>query len=186
MTVADGRTGARADGASAPDFPALWDEALTYEAFLATAKEHVALWQTLRKTATLPDDVPLALPPGAERRLLVLNADWCSDAASTIPVLAALVDRVPGWSLRLLDRDSHPAVMDRYLTNGARAIPIVIVLDEAWRELGHWGPRPSVLQAWVRANRLVLDKATFQREKRTWYARDRGATTVREVAGVGR
>ena len=51
-------------------------------------------------------------------------------------------DAVPGLELRMLRRDQHPEVMDRYLTNGSRSIPIVIVLDEEFRELGHWGPRP--------------------------------------------
>jgi hypothetical protein len=39
--------------------------------------------------------------------------------------------------------------MERYLTGSARSIPIVIVLDEDWHEIGHWGPRPAALQAWM-------------------------------------
>ena len=46
--------------------------------------------------------------------------------------------------------------MDQYLTNGSRSIPIVIVLDDDFRELGHWGPRPAELQAWVMANRGTI------------------------------
>jgi hypothetical protein len=79
--------------------------------------------------------------------------------------------------------------MDRYLTNGARAIPIVIVLDESFRALGHWGPRPAELQAWVMENRLRVPKAELYPQVRRWYARDRGETTLREVlaaAGLGR
>ncbi len=49
--------------------------------------------------------------------------------------------------------------MDRYLTNGSRSIPIVIALDEEFQELGHWGPRPAELQAWVMANRVTMPKA---------------------------
>ena len=56
---------------------------------------------------------------------------------------------MPGLELRIVLRDEHPEVMDRYLTNGSRSIPIVIALDEEFRELGHWGPRPRELQAWV-------------------------------------
>ena len=71
-----------------------------------------------------------------------------------MPVLAKLAATVPGLELRVILRDQHPEVMDRYLTNGSRSIPIVIALDEQFRELGHWGPRPRELQAWVMANRL--------------------------------
>jgi hypothetical protein len=74
--------------------------------------------------------------------------------------------------------------MDRYLTNGSRSIPIVIALDEDYRESGHWGPRPTVLQAWVMANRGSMPKAELYPKVRAWYARDRGETTVREVLEV--
>jgi hypothetical protein len=77
--------------------------------------------------------------------------------------------------------------MDRYLTSGSRSIPVVIALDEEYRELGHWGPRPRELQAWVMANRGTVPKAELYPKVRQWYARDHGESTVREVleaAGV--
>jgi Thioredoxin len=129
------------------------------------------------------------VPPGTRRRLLVIAEDWCGDASSTIPIVARFADTVPGMELRLLRRDEHPELMDRYLTDGARSIPIVIALDDSFRELGHWGPRPAVLQAWVLENRPRVPKAELYPQVRKWYARDRGETTLREVlatAGLGR
>ncbi len=132
----------------------------------------------------IPGPTPASRPA---IRLVALVEDWCGAASNTIPALAKWVAQVPAVQLRLLRRDEHPAVMDRYLTNGARAIPIVIALDPAFRELGHWGPRPSELQAWVRANKPLLPKTEFYPQVRRWYARDRGESTLREVlaaAGV--
>jgi len=91
---------------------------------------------------------------------------------------------VPGWELRVIQRDANPEVMDRYLTNGSRSIPIVIALDENFQELGHWGPRPSELQAWVMTNRPTMPKAELYPTVRKWYARDRGETTLREVLEI--
>jgi hypothetical protein len=71
--------------------------------------------------------------------------------------------------------------MDQYLTNGSRSIPIVIVLDESFEEIGHWGPRPTELQTWVMANRATMPKTELYPLVRKWYARDRGETTLREV-----
>jgi hypothetical protein len=48
--------------------------------------------------------------------------------------------------------------MDHYLTGTARSIPIVIVLDEDFRERGHWGPRPAALEEWAREARKTMDK----------------------------
>jgi hypothetical protein len=57
----------------------------------------------------------------------------------------------------------------------------VIVLDENYQELGHWGPRPTELQAWVMANRTTLPKTELYPKVRKWYAKDHGETTLREV-----
>jgi hypothetical protein len=176
------------DGTTMLDFRTLWDRALTYPAFLAVSTKHKGLWEGIYSIARLPEWAVTALSPGVRRRLLVLAEDWCGDASSTIPLVAKLVDQVPGLELRILRRDESPAVMDRYLTNGSRSIPIVIALDEEFRELGHWGPRPRELQAWVMANRASIPKAELYPKVRQWYARDRGESTLREVlaaAGVG-
>jgi thioredoxin family protein len=169
------------------DFRTLWDRALPYPEFLAASTKHKGLWEGIYAIARLPAWATGALVPGARRRLLVLAEDWCGDASSTIPLVAKLVDHLPGFELRVLRRDENPAVMDQYLTNGSRSIPIVIALDQDYRELGHWGPRPRELQAWVMANRGTVPKAELYPKIRQWYARDHGESTVREVletAGV--
>jgi hypothetical protein len=32
-------------------------------------------------------------------------------------------------------------LIENYLTNGGKSIPIVIFLDEDFNEIAHWGPR---------------------------------------------
>ena len=172
-----------------PDFEELWDVAMPYERFVAESEHHRGLWEGIYRVMRVPEWAFRAVPPGTRRRLLVIAEDWCGDASSTIPIVARFADTVPGMKLRLLRRDQHPELMDRYLTNGARSIPIVIALDDSFRELGHWGPRPAVLQAWVLENRPRVPKAELYPQVRKWYARDRGETTLREVlaaAGLGR
>jgi hypothetical protein len=169
------------------DFRTLWRDALAYEAFLAGSTKHKGLWEGIYGITRLPAWATGPLPAGVERKLLVIAEDWCGDASSTVPVLAKLAATVAGLELRVILRDQHPEVMDLYLTNGSRSIPIVIALDEQFRELGHWGPRPRELQAWVMANRLTVPKAELYPQVRQWYARDHGETTLREVlaaAGV--
>jgi hypothetical protein len=164
------------------DFAALWNIALPYADFVATAElKHRGLWEGLYRLARVPDWA--AAPSNRDRiRLLAIAEDWCGDASNTLPVLARLAELAPGLELRLLKRDEHPELMDRYLTNGSRSIPIVIALDEQFQEVGHWGPRPRALQRWVmdELGRGRL-KGEIYPEIRKWYARDRGETTVREV-----
>ncbi len=165
------------------DFRTLWESAQTFETFVAASGTHRALWEGIYTIARLPPwAVEVALP--GLRRLLVIAEDWCGDAVNTVPILAKLADAKPGLELRVILRDPNPAVMERYLTNGSRSIPIVIALDEEFRELGHWGPRPIELQGWVLANRTTMSKSELYPKVRTWYARDRGETTAREVLAI--
>jgi len=164
------------------DFRKLWQDGLSFEAFVASCKaQHCGLWQGVYNLARVPDWARSAVPSGAARKLLVIAEDWCGDASNTVPVVAKLADAVPGLELRVILRDANPEVMDRYLTNGSRSIPVVIALDENYQELGHWGPRPTELQAWVMANRAILPKTELYPNVRKWYAKDRGETTLREV-----
>lgn len=166
------------------DLAALWADAMTFDAFVRESIEHKGLWEGIYRLARIPDWATDALTGNERHRFLVIAEDWCGDASNTIPVLAKWVDQTPGLELRIIKRDEHASVMDRYLTDGARAIPIVIVLDETNRELGHWGPRPSDLQAWVMANRGLIAKSELYPQVRRWYARDRGVSTLCEIAAV--
>ncbi len=165
------------------DLAAVWADAITFDSFLRGSVEHKGLWEGIYRLARIPDWVPNSVTGNDQRRLLVIAEDWCGDASSTIPVLAKWVAQTPGLELRIIKRDEHPAVMDQYLTNGARSIPIVIVLDEMNHELGHWGPRPTELQTWVQANRDLPQEERYP-EVRRWYARDRGVSTLCEIAAV--
>ncbi len=167
-------------------FSSLWDAALPYHQFVRESHEHCELWTGVYRTAKIPrwakQDVARL---GPRFRLVVLAEDWCGDASSTVPVLAKWAEETGAIELRVLRRDQYPQVMDRYLTNGARAIPIVIVLTEAMEELGHWGSRPAELQAFVTAERAKGRTATdYFAEVRRWYAKDKGESTLREVLAV--
>lgn len=143
--------------------------------------KHHELWRGIYDRYRLPDWVVERVGGLAGSRLLVIGADWCGDAANSMPVMARLAESIPDGELRVLDRDTWPAVMDRYLTGDSRSIPIAIWLDASFRELGHWGPRPAELQRWVLANLETMPKAARYAEARRRYARDRGESILREL-----
>lgn len=171
------------DGGALIDFQTRWAEALTFTEFVARAQSHSTFWQEMTRRARAPmDAVARGRALSAPRRLLVLLEDWCGDAVNTIPLLAALVEQVPQLELRVLERDHNLDLMDRHLSDRARAIPVVIVLDEQWQERGWWGSRPTVLQAWaLSAEARAMSAEDRYREIRRWYARDRGLTTLDEL-----
>ena len=123
-------------------FPALWEAAVPWPAYLEPGMEQYALWKGVYDHVIVPGWALEQFMRGPVRHLLVLAADWCGDAANTVPVLARLADLVPAIELRILERDRYPSVMNRYLTNGTRSIPMAIALDANLSSSDTGGPAP--------------------------------------------
>jgi hypothetical protein len=154
-----------------------------FDRFLDEAEANRDLWHAVARRVPLHEEPArrIAESPGCWR-LLVLADDWCGDAVNTVPVIERLVRDAPNMEMRIVPRDHFPEVRDRHLTNGSRSIPMAILLDEDGVPHGSWGPRPELLQARVMGELSPLSKTDRYREVRSWYARDRGASTADEVA----
>lgn len=166
-------------------FAHLWDKALMYERFVRESTQYCEMWTGVYRTARIPDElVATAAALGRRFRLLAIVEDWCGDASNTMPVIARWVEELPNVELRLVRRDHQFDLMGRYLTGKSRSIPIVVVLTDELDEVGHWGPRPSELQALVVAQKRARAGKELYPEVRAWYAKDKGETTLREVLAV--
>jgi len=124
---------------------------------------------------------------GGQYLWAIITEGWCGDASHTVPIIEA-VARASGGHLttRYFLRDSHPDLIDRYLTNGGRAIPIAVVLHANTRtEAGVWGPRPAPLQAIhqdLKAREVPFKEVVKQVNE--WYDRDATRTTQQELLAL--
>lgn len=167
------------------EFAHLWDVALSYGQFVSESTQTCELWTGVYRTARVPKwAIQEAAKLGRRFRVVVLAEDWCGDASSTVPIVQRWAEAAGNVELRILRRDEHPEVMDRYLTNGTRSIPLAIVLTEEMEEIGRWGPRPAVLQAFVMAERKTRTSQAYFPGVRRWYAQDKGESTLREILEV--
>jgi DNA-binding transcriptional LysR family regulator len=165
-----------------------WDEGFTWDRFRDDEiVEHAELWNGVYRRSDTPEDVLDAIEElGRDWKLMAIAEDWCGDASNLVPIFARLAEASPRIELRIVKRDESPELMDLYLTNGSRSVPIVVIMDEEFRPVGRWGPRPAELQEFVvrekRAGRRP--SSDIYRYTRRWYARDRGETTLREVVEI--
>ncbi|OZC04369.1 thioredoxin family protein [Rubricoccus marinus] len=165
------------------DRSADWERGVSFEDFLPTAEENEGVWTSVWTRAKISDGLQeRASGVAGTWKLLVLSADWCGDAANTIPAVARLAAQTENLELRLLERDENLDLMDEHLTGGtARSIPVVILLDADYNERAWWGSRPADLQAWVKTAGMELEKEERYKEVRKWYARDKAQTTLHEI-----
>ena len=170
-----GVPGLRARFRAAPDFGHMLEGVTKYAELWAGVWRRVVVGdEYLRRVAAVP----------GHWHLLALSEDWCGDAVNTVPVVAKLVALSPNLELRVLPRDENLDLMDAHLTGTSRSIPIVILLDDEYRECAWWGPRPTALQHSVSGEWRALETSSRYKEARAWYARDRGRTTLEEVVSM--
>lgn len=114
---------------------------------------------------------------------IVLTESWCGDAAQNIPVFAKIAEANSNITLRILQRDENPELMDQYLTNGGKSIPKLICVDENLNELGTWGPRPKFLQDLLSEHKTKPKMSTddLKKEFQIWYTKDNGQTLQQEM-----
>ncbi|HMF87707.1 MAG TPA: thioredoxin family protein [Gemmatimonadaceae bacterium] len=158
-------------------------EGETFSEFLVRPIKDHDLWVALYKRVTIPIEISARVDAlGGHWHLLVLSEDWCGDSVNIVPIVAKLAESVTNMDVRILARDENLDIMDSHLTNGkSRSIPIVILLNQKFQECGWWGPRPRALQKWVIEEGMKLPKDERYRYVRTFYARDHGLTTMREL-----
>ena len=162
-----------------------FEAAATFPEYLGLVEKNRELWHAVHDRVRIPDEVleeARRMPGGWH--LLALSEDWCGDAVNTLPVIARLAEEA-GWDMRVMGRDENPDLMDAHLTNGrSRSIPVVIVYDEAFNEIGWWGPRPGEIQSWVMSEGLSMPSPERYKVVRRWYARDRGKSTLSELLDI--
>jgi Thioredoxin len=160
-------------------------EGETFAEFMARETINHALWVGITHHVSIPLAMSARVEAlGGNWHLLVLSEDWCGDAVNIVPIVAKLTESVSNMDLRILARDENLDIMDTHLTGKSRSIPIVILLNKKYEECGWWGPRPRALQKWVVEKGMMLPKDERYKEIRTFYARDRGLTTMEEIVSM--
>lgn len=118
---------------------------------------------------------------------LVLTESWCGDAAHILPILNKIAEINPNITYRVVLRDENPELMDLFLTFGNRAIPKLIIVDNASGEiLGTYGPRPSEASSYV--NRFMAMNGaltqSFREDLQHWYNDNKGQNVIDDITDL--
>lgn len=118
---------------------------------------------------------------------LVISEGWCGDAAQIVPIINKMAELSSNIDLRVVLRDDNDALMNAFLTNGARAIPKLIIIEKDTQEIvGQWGPRPEparkLIADYKAANGVVDEPAKIELQK--LYLHDKGETTQNEIMAI--
>ena len=148
-------------------------------------QESEARMNALTATVAVLPELQAALQRISQQYVwVVITEGWCGDAAQLVPVIEAVAQASNGHLVtRYFLRDANPDLIDRYLTNGGRAIPMTVVLHaDSLAEVAVWGPRPAPAQTLfqdLKASQTPFPKLAAQLHD--WYAHDATRTTQHEL-----
>ncbi|MBX7227161.1 MAG: thioredoxin family protein [Chitinophagales bacterium] len=149
------------------------------------AKLNLQRMKRVDKTFHAHEELEAALSQiNAPQKWLIITEGWCGDAAQIVPLLHQIAAHSNGKiNLRLVLRDENEALIDQFLTNGGRAIPILIIMKEGGEYLTHWGPRPKEAQDFVmEMKHKGVPKEEWIVEIHKWYAQNKGVAVQKEIA----
>jgi hypothetical protein len=139
----------------------------------------------LDKTIVVTEELQTALSQlQSEYTWLVITEGWCGDAAQILPVLFKMSERSDLITFRTILRDENEELMKQFLTNGAKAIPKLIVIKNATHEvLAQWGPRPEgaaqLIKDYKETHGVIDETAKMNLQK--WYLQDKGLSVMDEL-----
>jgi hypothetical protein len=117
---------------------------------------------------------------------LLIAEPWCIDSAYSLPVMSKMVSENPFINLYIVLRDQYQPVIDKYLTNGTRSIPKLIIFNNNI-EIGTWGPKPCnikiELQKMKDKNPLI-SKSELHAKAVHLYNHDKGISIQREITHI--
>lgn len=116
---------------------------------------------------------------------IVITEPWCGDAGQCLPFIYLMASLNPNISLEIVLRDQPPHLIEQYLTNGSKSIPILIVRDAQGKDLAVWGPRPKPAGALFEEMKAAeRDFEEVKEELQKWYNQDAGHAIQQEIAAL--
>lgn len=140
----------------------------------------------LDKTIVLSAEIIAALNAvKSPQTWLVITELWCGDAAQNVPLMNKIAELNPLIQLKLVLRDENPELMNLFLTNGGKSIPILIALNESQEVLWNWGPRPvlaqNMLMEYKNSPEPKMPYSEFGETLHKWYAQNKTQMAQSEI-----
>lgn len=179
-----------------------FEKAMVYSDYLALVEKDAALnnqtdehlskvplnlqrMKRISKTIQLNDQVKEALNNLQQnKKWLVITENWCGDSAQITPVMQAIAENSNGKiEIRFIYRDQNPELIEAHLTNGGKAIPKLLQLNEQYEITAQWGPRPAEAIALVKELKSNPETSSnYAEHLHKWYTTNKQTAIQKELS----
>ncbi len=159
-------------------------EGLTAQQFIdQMTKNRERFEQNLTETTAIFTDEDRAFFAEHPLSIAAIGEDWCTDVIQFLPAAIKLAEEYD-LPLRVFLRDQNHDLIDQYLKQGEfRSIPVFVLYDANWNELGHFIERPAtVTQEMAKeSRRFALENSHLEGVNRSYENMpDETRTIIRE------
>jgi hypothetical protein len=131
------------------DVARYYNGGMSWEEFVGNATDNAGRMQGFFDEFDFDEDTLAFFNGRTPLQVLAIAEDWCPDVVQNVAVMARIADEVPGMELSIVTRDDNAELMEEYLTNGKRRIPVIAFFDMTFRELGRWAGRCRSADEWI-------------------------------------
>ncbi len=126
-----------------------FEEAISLTEYMDSMGTHKENSQVIYDQFHVPqDDEFITLLKEKAPQILAITEDWCGDAMLNNSILRRIAEAAD-IEVRVVYRDQTLELMDRYLTNGGRSIPVYLLVNQNGEVISKWGPRAPKLQEYI-------------------------------------
>lgn len=165
------------------DLKAIWEAGQHFGDWLKAceAPQRDEMERIYKDVVLSPEDAHTLHDIQRNVHILAISEAWCGDVRRHTPVVARMCAAGANLHLRVVDKETKPELMARFLTNAAEAIPVFVFLNHQFVEVGFWGPRPACCKDWMARGKACGDIDAARAKIKAFYAEDRHRTTVAEL-----
>jgi len=131
------------------DVASYYNQGLSWDEFVDHAQKNRGRMRDTYEGFDFDEDTLAFFNGRTPLQVLVVAEDWCPDVVQNVALIARVADEVPGMELSIVGREDNPELMDAYLTNGKRRIPVIGFFDMTFRELARWSGRCKEADEWI-------------------------------------
>lgn len=118
-----------------------FDKGLTKEEYEQTLTKHKDAFNHIYENFSIPnaDKEGLAEIKQQNLRVLIIAQEFCGHCMLDLPIMFRIAEET-NIPVSLFVRDDNLELMDHYLTNEKRVIPIFVFINDKGEEVAKWGP----------------------------------------------
>ncbi len=133
----------------AVDVTGYYNNGMSWEEFLEGSSKNVERMRVFYDEFEFDEETAAFFNGRTPLQVLVIAEDWCPDVAQNAAMIAKISDEVPGMELSVVLRDDNPDLMNEFLTDGRKRIPVIVFFDMTFRELARWTGRCGLADKWI-------------------------------------